>query len=265
MNRVLAKAVQNLPYSQRIESIWVQAKVSFLKRYYGSVGGVIWAFINPMVQFLVYYVVFEIIIHAPEENRAVSLMLGLILWTFVSESAAQGIRLLFQKRFIIENLPFNRLDLYSSALLSGLFSFSINILIYVLFAIFFGVILSWSILFFPILFFNLLLFVLALQLILSVTFPVIRDVTHLWDKLKLGLFWMSGVVYPMAVVSSPMKEILLWSNPLAGIFMNIKNVCVYNKPVDITVMIWNFFVCALFLVFGVWINRRYFYKATEKL
>lgn len=266
MINVLLKPFENrLPESNRLERIWVQAKVNFLKRYYGSFGGVLWAFINPMVQFLVYYVVFGLIINSPDENRPLSLLLGLTIWGLVIEGAQQGITMLKQKRFIVENLQFSKVDLYVSATLSTLFSFAINMLIYLLFAILLKVEISWNILMFPILLINLIIFVNAVQLVLSVAYPIVKDVTHLWDKSKLALFWFSGVIYPFSIVPTPIKEILLAVNPLSGIFMNMKNVCAYNNPIDWYVFIWDFVYCGILLLAAIWINKRYFHRAVERL
>jgi len=66
----------------RYERIWVLAKTSFLKRYYGSFLGVVWAFINPAVHLMIYYIVFTVVFRSRVEDFALFLFLGLIMLMF---------------------------------------------------------------------------------------------------------------------------------------------------------------------------------------
>lgn len=51
-------------------------------RYKNSILGVIWSFLNPLLQILVYAIVFPLILRNTQENYVIFLCCGLIPWTF---------------------------------------------------------------------------------------------------------------------------------------------------------------------------------------
>ena len=59
-------------------------------RYQKSVLGMLWTFINPFFQILIYTLVFTLIFPSSIENYYIYLMTGIIPWTFFSEALGQG-------------------------------------------------------------------------------------------------------------------------------------------------------------------------------
>ena len=55
-------------------------------KYKNSFLGVLWSFLNPLLQILVYAVVFQVILKNPKENYAIFICCGLIPWTFFSSA-----------------------------------------------------------------------------------------------------------------------------------------------------------------------------------
>ncbi|MFK7934051.1 MAG: hypothetical protein AB8G22_11130, partial [Saprospiraceae bacterium] len=58
VNKVLRPVLEAIPANNRLERIWILAKVDFKKRYYHSSLGLVWALLNPIFQLSVYYTVF---------------------------------------------------------------------------------------------------------------------------------------------------------------------------------------------------------------
>ena len=55
-------------------------------KYKGSFLGVLWSFLNPLLQIVVYALVFPLILRNTQENYVIFLCCGLIPWTFFSAS-----------------------------------------------------------------------------------------------------------------------------------------------------------------------------------
>ena len=266
-NSLLKPVLESIPENNRMEQIWVLAKTDFLKRYYGSVLGVVWAFINPVVQFFIYYFVFAYVLPNRIPSFAIFLFLGLILFMFFSDSSNQGLYLLKAKKHIIENIPYHFYDIYIASTLSGIFSFCFNITMYIILSVIVGATLSGHIVFFPLLILNLVLLIFSAQLILSVLFPLVNDITHLWDKTRLALFWLSGIVFDIMSENIPLivSKILLLVNPLAGIIMNTRRVLIYGQSVIMDVMLYDLAFGIVVFLLSLWLNKRYFYRAMERI
>ena len=59
-------------------------------RYQKSVLGMLWTFLNPLCQILVYTFVFTVVFPSNIEDYYIYLMTGIIPWTFFSEALGQG-------------------------------------------------------------------------------------------------------------------------------------------------------------------------------
>lgn len=111
--------------SNKIERIWLLAKIEFKLRYYENKLGLFWALIKPLMDIAIYYVVFQIILKQNIPAFASYLFIGLILWNFFVESTTGTIQILSTKKYLYEYSNMNKLEIYVSTLLStsiGFFS-----------------------------------------------------------------------------------------------------------------------------------------------
>jgi ABC-type polysaccharide/polyol phosphate export permease len=70
----------------QLKTVHFIAGVSLYKKYCGSLIGMGWSLLNPLVQLIVYFFAFGLIIKVPIENYFVYLAAGLLPWTFMSAS-----------------------------------------------------------------------------------------------------------------------------------------------------------------------------------
>ena len=59
-------------------------------RYKGSVLGFLWTFINPLLQLIVYTVVFQYILKNPTPQYYIHLFVALVPWIFFSSALTTG-------------------------------------------------------------------------------------------------------------------------------------------------------------------------------
>ena len=118
----------NFLNSNRFERIFLLAKTDFSTRYYGSVLGLLWAFINPFFKLLVYYFAFSYLIFRNRDHKFVLyLFTGIILWTFFAQTTKQGMRVLNTKRYLIQNIEINKVDIFLSHAISNFIGLLFNL------------------------------------------------------------------------------------------------------------------------------------------
>ncbi len=83
-----------LQRTNKIERIWLLAKIEFKLRYYENKLGLLWALLKPIMDIAIYYVVFQIIMKQDIPAFASYLFIGLILWNFFVESTTGTIQIL---------------------------------------------------------------------------------------------------------------------------------------------------------------------------
>ncbi len=261
---ILGKLLSSLPENNKLERIWILAKIDFIERYYGTRVGIIWALINPFFQLLIYYFVFTVIFVVEIENFALYVFSGLIFWMFFSESTAKGLSLLGKYKSLLENINIKKIDLYYSSLISTFMSLSFNFFIYILFSLFFKIHYSWNVLYVPILFLNLSVLILGIQLILGTIYIFLRDINHLWDMALLLLFWASPVFYSKDLIIEKLP-ILFYLNPLAGIFVNLRETLLYANQPDFHQLFYDLFISTILLTIAITTFKRYSVKSVEIL
>jgi len=249
--------------NNRLERIYLIAKNDFIKRYYGTSLGIVWAFIHPLFEFLIYYFVFTLIFPNNIENFALHLFSSLLIWKFFCESTKQGITILNDYNYLIANVQIQKLDLFWGTLLSKLFALSFNFTVYFIMSLFCNIGYSINALLFPIIIFNLCILILAISLLLSVLNIYFRDIIHLWDMLMLLLFWASPIFYGKEVYQK--IKAILYINPLAGILINFREAVLYQNFPDLNLMLYNWVYAIILLVFSLIIFKKFSHKALELL
>src|SRR3954470_1619678 len=118
--------------SNKVERLWLLAKIEFKLRYYENKLGLLWALIKPLMDIVIYYVVFQTIMKQNVPAFASYLFIGLILWNFFVESTTGTVQILNTKKYLYEYSNMNKLEIYISTLLANTIGFVFN---FVMFAI----------------------------------------------------------------------------------------------------------------------------------
>ena len=253
--------------SNKLERLWLLAKIEFKLRYYENKLGLFWALLKPIMDVAIYYLVFKTILKTDLQAFASYLFIGLILWNFFLESTAGTIQILQTKKYLYEYSNMNKLEIYISTLLSNSIGFFFNLISFTLFYNFvetssagFNVLNIWII---PI-FLNLFILSLGLSFILSSIYVLAKDITQIWQVFTSALFFLSPIFYKFAVFrnSLPGFEYL---NPVAGIIINARNAMMYATQPDLELFFFDFGYAFLLFFVGLIMLKKIGARAAEKL
>lgn len=196
-------------------------------KYKNSFLGVLWSFISPLLQIMVYALVFQVILKSDIENYTVYLCCGLIPWQYFSSVITRGAATIIDNGNIIKKVYFPREILPISVVTSEGINFLISTIIILGFVIFGGVGLSINILWFFV--------ILAIQYIVSIGLAFIvsslsvyfRDLLHLLGIIIQLLFYATPIVYAANAVPAELQWIIK-INPMSYLIECYRNIF-YNK------------------------------------
>lgn len=199
----------------------------FKLRYQGSVLGYLWSLLKPLMLFAIMYVVFVQFLRfgAGIEHFAVSLLLGLVLWTFFTEATNQGMQAIVGRGDLIRKINFPKYIIVISATVSALINLTLNLLVVFIFMLFDGVDFGLSALLFPLTALLIYAFSLGLAFLLSTAYLKFRDLAHIWEVFLQGLFYATPILYPLQVVIEFGGQIagqIIMINPIAVLFQNAR-------------------------------------------
>ena len=117
------------------ELLKTNVKKDIRGKYKASFLGVLWSFINPLLQVLVYAIVFPYIMKVQTENYLIFLICGIIPWTWFTTVISQGTTCITNNANLIKKVYFPREILPISIVTSGLINFLISCIIILIFVI----------------------------------------------------------------------------------------------------------------------------------
>ncbi len=263
INLLLRPIVKYLPENNRLERIWKLALVDFKKRYYNTYLGVIWALLNPLFKLFIYYSIFSIILDPQIDNYGFYIFSGIIFWQFFAEGTNKSFSVLKSKKYLLENIQFNRLDLYYSTILSLLLGFLFNISVYLLITLIAGIHFNYNVLWIPLLALNTALVVFGLLLLLSTLYIHFTDLNQLWAMALLAGIWLTPIFYGRGALMDS-YPFLLYLNPLAGIVINVRETALYANQPDYFFIFYDLFWAIVVTIIGLYVFKKYSTKMIEK-
>lgn len=196
-------------------------------KYKHSFLGIIWSFLNPLLQIAVYALVFQVILKSDIENYAVYLCCGLIPWQYFSNVVIRGANTILDNGNIVKKVYFPREILPLSVVTSEGVNFLISSIIIIGFVIFSGIGLSINLLWYPIILLIQYIILLGISLIVSSVSVYFRDLLHLLSIFVQLLFYATPIVYSINNVPGNLRW-LVKINPMSYIIDGYRNIF-YNQ------------------------------------
>lgn len=227
----------------------------FKLRYKGSLLGLLWSFLKPLLMLLILYFVFSFIIKLEINNYILFLFLGIILWTFFTDSTVLSMGNVLSKKELIKKVYFPKDVLVISSCLNSFLNLLFSLLVFIIFLLLFKI--KMTIYFFLFIIILSLLFILSLgfSYLLSSLYVKYRDMNHLWDIFLTIGFWITPIVYSVDFV--PKNYLTLYMlNPLARIISYSKDLLIYNKIPSIWNILITFLICFAIYLVGYYVYKR---------
>ena len=224
-------------------------------KYKGSILGFLWTFINPLLQLVVYTIVFSNIMRMGVSNYEIFLFVALIPWMFFSTSVLSGAGSIIYNQSLVTKIYFPREILPLSVVTSNFINMIYCSVIVLAVVLFYHMNLNLEVWFMlPVIAFIEYILVIGIVLIVSALTVYFRDLEHILGIIIMAWQFLTPVMYPESFVPSQYQAIL-YLNPMTPIIISFRDVLYYgNMPVVenlVYAFLWSLiiFICG-FLLFG---------------
>lgn len=210
------------------------AKREIESRYRGSLLGMFWSILVPVLLLSVYTFVFSVIFQSrwdrPVESRAqfaLILFAGLILFNIFSECINRAPSLMLNYVSYIKKVVFPLEILPWVLILTALFNALVSFLVLLLgYFIFIGIP-SIKILILPVFFLPLIMLTLGFSLFLSSLGVYLRDLQQVIGVVTMILMFLSPLFYPISAIPEKYRTIILL-NPLCGLIEDFRGILFWD-------------------------------------
>lgn len=224
-------------------------------KYKGSILGFLWTFINPLLQLVVYTIVFSNIMRMGVSNYEIFLFVALIPWMFFSTSVLSGAGSIIYNQSLVTKIYFPREILPLSVVTSNFINMIYCSIIVLAVVLFYHMNLNLEVWFMlPVIAFIEYILVIGIVLIVSALTVYFRDLEHILGIIIMAWQFLTPVMYPESFVPSQYQAIL-YLNPMTPIIISFRDVLYYGKMPVVENLVYAFlwsliiFICG-FLLFG---------------
>lgn len=192
-------------------------RTDFKLRYQGSVLGYAWSLLRPLFLFMILYVVFVKFLKLGKsiEHYPVYLLLGIVIWNFFNEMTVQSLGSIVGRGDLIRKIRIPRWIIVLSSSISALINLFLNLLVVVLFLFINHVDLLRTTLLLPLILLEVYIFALGLSLFLSAAYVKYRDIGYIWEVILQAGFYMTPILYPIALITNTTLQKLIMINPMS--------------------------------------------------
>ncbi len=197
-------------------------------RYKASFFGFLWTFINPLLQLVVYSVVFSSIMRMNIAKFPMFLFVALLPWIFFASATQEATNIIVSNSNIVKKVYFPREILPLATTTAGLVNLGLSFIIAIIALLLFHIPLRPSLLALPLVMGLEFIFTLGICFLVSALNVYFRDIEHVWGILMMAWFYFTPIVYPINIV--PTKYIkYIFLNPMVTLTEAYRDILYYGK------------------------------------
>jgi ABC-2 type transport system permease protein len=192
-------------------------RTDFKLRYQGSMLGYAWSLLRPLLLFAILYVVFVKFLKLGKgvEHFPIYLLLGIVIWNFFNEMTVQSLGSIVGRGDLIRKIRIPRWIIVLSSSISALINLLLNLIVVAIFMLFNHVELQATALWLPLILIEVYLFALGISLFLAAAYVKFRDVSYIWEVILKAGFYLTPILYPLALITNLKLQKVLVLSPIA--------------------------------------------------
>jgi lipopolysaccharide transport system permease protein len=243
--------------------IWSMVRREVSQRYRGSFLGPLWTVLTPVVQIVIFTLIFSGIFQARFGGEssslgfAVHLFCGLLPWIAFSETLQRSTTVVRDNVNLVKRVVFPVAILPVNIALAGLVQQIFGTLVLLAAARLLIGELTPSILWFPALVVPQLLATLGLSWLVAGIGVYLRDTTQAVNLLLMSWMYLTPIFYPESIIPAHYSWIVRW-NPMAPLIRSYRLCLLEGRPPD-----WSGLVSTIAFALLCWVAGSWWFERTR--
>lgn len=238
------------------------AKREVIGRYRGSILGIVWSLVHPVLMLSIYTFVFGVVFRsrwgAGEQSTgefALVLFSGLLLFNLFSECVNQAAELIVQNGNYVKKVVFPLEILPVVTLLSGLFHTAVSLVVWGVAHVFLKGVPPVTCLLLPVVMLPLVFFIVGIGWFLAALGVFVRDLAQFVRIVTSVLLFLSPIFYPASALPEAYR-VLLFMNPLTQVIEEGRAVLYWGTGISLSEYAALLFAGTLVAILGfMWFQK----------
>ncbi|MEO1368484.1 MAG: ABC transporter permease [Acidobacteriota bacterium] len=237
--------------------IWDLVSRDLKVRYRRSFLGFVWSMLQPLLTMAVLMVVFSTIFRFDVRNYPVFALAGILFWNFFQQSIVTSMNSLKSVAYILQKLPVPMAVFPIATTISGIVHLLFAMVPMMLVLLITGHKIGPSLLFLPVSIFIAAIFTLGAGLLLAPLAVLFSDVIELVGVGLTLLFYLTPIIYPVAIVEPHSFYPVVHFNPTRSILEVFRDPIYLAKVPPLQHLSLSVVLAGGLLLIGMWVFRRF--------
>ena len=219
-------------------------------RYKGSVLGFLWTFLNPLLQLVVYTIVFSTIMRMGIEDFYLFLFVALVPWLFFSTCLTGGPSVIFSQQDMVKKIYFPREVLPLSFVISQFVNMLFSFVIVFVAVIYRGVTIKpLALLCLPFVMAIEFLLALGITYLVSALAVYFRDLQPILGIVSMAWMYLTPIIYSVEYVPEQFVK-LFYLNPMTTITIAYRDILYYGRIPELETLVNAIIMGVVFWIVG---------------
>jgi ABC-type polysaccharide/polyol phosphate export permease len=238
------------------------ANAGFKLRNEGSYLGILWYLLNPVLMFLLLFLIFRDRLGNEIPYYALYLLLGIIMFNFFQDVTLESTKCVREYSGIIKSIRFPGESIVGSVVLKRAFAHIFEVILFTL-VLFFIKGSIYGILFYPLIFILFCFFTFGVSLILSSFVVFFVDLDNIW-AFFVRLLWLATPIF-YSIGGQVRLYVFNLFNPM-HYFINLsREIIIYNHLPELWILVGAMFYAILAFFIGIYAFNKLKNKFAEMI
>lgn len=227
----------------------------FKAKYKRSILGVLWSFLNPLLNMIVQYLVFSNMFKFDIPYFPVYLLCGNVIFNYFSESCGMALSSIIGNAGLITKVYMPKYIYPLTRIISSLINLVISMIPLLVVTLFSGLAPSKAYLLLPFPLLCLAMFCLGLGMLLAAAMVFFRDIQFLWGVLTTVWMYLTPIFYPVSALPENIQAIVRL-NPLYYYVTFVRTCVIDGVSPEPTMYVQCFLIALAMLAVGALIFKK---------
>ena len=237
------------------ELLKTNVKKEIRGRYKNSFLGILWSFLNPLLQLAVYSVIFGALLAGGDKTYHIYICVALIPWTYFTTTISQAAFTIIGNGDIIKKVYFPREILPISVVTSGAVNFLISTIIILAFVLGAGLGLTKYIILYPFVLLIQYVLLLGISFIVSSITVYFRDLEHIIGVVLMAAFYATPIVYRLSDLPANL-QVIMQLNPMTHLINAYRDIFYYHQMPDMRMLLILLVISVVLTIIGYFIFKK---------
>jgi len=217
----------------------------------------VWWFVEPLMDMLIFYVVFAILMKQGTENFIPFLLIGIVFWSWFSRSLEHSSLSILGVKDLIAQIDIPKSFFPLATVFQDFVKQFFVMAVLLLFLLLYGLPLTWAWVTLPILVTVQFILITGLAILLAGVVPFFPDLKFIISAGLQLMFFASGVFFDIDRTLLPVHRVFVYLNPMAGLIRNYRIVLLHGLWPEWSYILAILLSALILLAFSLLLVRRF--------